>query len=119
MAQPLEATGIDHVVLRCKDTARSRAFYQGILGMAVAHESDAYVFLRCGGQTLALFRADGGLPSAREELDHIALTVTGDFDATVDALAGHGLAVQTRANDPRCIYIEDPDGHRLQLLTDR
>ncbi len=116
MADPLHTTGLDHVVLRCRDTAASRDFYVNVLGMRVAHESEAYVFLRCGGQTLALFRSAEGLPSGRLEMDHVAFTVGESFDDTLARLDAHGIGVETRAGDPRCIYLSDPDGHRIQIL---
>ena len=116
MAEALEISGLDHVVLHCRDTARSRAFYTEVLGMSVRIESDAYVFLACGAQVVALFRAEDGLPSARREMDHVAFTVKGSYEDTLARLGAHGIEVETRAHDPRCIYFDDPDGHRIQIL---
>jgi len=116
MAAALEILGLDHVVLHCRDTALSRAFYTEVLGMAVRIESDAYVFLACGAQVVALFRADDGLPSRRREMDHVAFTVKGTYEETLSRLDGYGIKVETRAGDPRCIYFDDPDGHRIQIL---
>lgn len=116
MADALEVLGLDHVVLHCRDTARSRAFYTEILGMGVRIESDAYLFLSCGAQVVALFRADDGLPSKRREMDHVAFTVKGSYEDILASLEAHGIAVETRAGDPRCIYFNDPDGHRIQIL---
>jgi glyoxylase I family protein len=116
MATPLDISGLDHVVLHCRDTARSRAFYTDVLGMGVRVESDAYVFLACGAQVVALFRADDGLPSRRREMDHVAFTVKSTYDETLARLDAHGIAIETRAGDPRCIYFDDPDGHRIQIL---
>ncbi len=116
MADPLVTTGLDHVVLHCRDTAQSRAFYTEVLGMGVRVESDAYVFLACGAQVLALFRAEHGLPSARREMDHVAFTVKGTYGETLARLDEHGIEVKTRPGDSRCIYVDDPDGHRIQIL---
>ena len=112
----LEVSGLDHVVLYCRDTAISRAFYTGILGMTAGAESESYIFLSCGDQRLALFRADDGLPSQRRELDHLAINVKGSYDDTLARLQDRGVEVETREGDPRCIYITDPDGHRIQIL---
>jgi catechol 2,3-dioxygenase-like lactoylglutathione lyase family enzyme len=112
----LTATGLDHVVLYCRDPAASGAFYTDVLGMTVRFESDAYVFLGCGSQVVALFRGDGKSPSARRELDHVAFTVDSPFDDTLARLEDRGIDVITRAGDPRCIYFDDPDGHRIQIL---
>ena len=116
MAAALEISGLDHVVLHCRDTARSRAFYTEILGMAVRVESDDYVFLACGAQVVALFRATEGLPSQRREMDHLAFTVLSGYDDTLARLGALGIEVETRAGDRRCIYFSDPDGHRIQIL---
>lgn len=116
MADPLETTGLDHVVLQCRDVSASRAFYEDVLGMEAIHESEAYIFLKCGHQTVALFRRNRGLPSKRMELDHVAFTVRQGFDETLKRLEAHGLGVETRPGDPRCIYFDDPDGHRIQIL---
>lgn len=116
MAAALEILGLDHVVLHCRDTAKSRTFYTEVLGMAVRVECDAYVFLACGAQMVALFRAEDGLPSTRQEMDHVAFTVKGTYEETLAGLEAHGIKVETRAADPRCIYFEDPDGHRIQIL---
>jgi catechol 2,3-dioxygenase-like lactoylglutathione lyase family enzyme len=116
MPEPLNTTGLDHVVLKCRDIGATKEFYVGVLGMAVAYQSDTYLFLKCGAQTLALFRGDSGLPSEGRELDHVAFTVRQSFDETIARLNDHGIDVQTRPSDPRCIYFDDPDGHRIQIL---
>ena len=116
MAEALEISGLDHVVLHCRDTATSRAFYTEILGMGVRMESDDYVFLACGAQVVALFRATEGLPSQRKEMDHLAFTVNSTYDETLARLSALGIEVETRAGNPRCIYLIDPDGHRIQIL---
>ncbi|MEE8215021.1 MAG: VOC family protein [Alphaproteobacteria bacterium] len=116
MAAALDISGLDHVVLYCRDTARSRAFYTEVLGMGVRAESEDYVFLACGAQVVALLRAEDGLPSARREMDHVAFTVKSTYEDTLARLAAHGIEAETRAGDPRCIYFGDPDGHRIQIL---
>lgn len=112
----LEVSGLDHVVLYCRDTAVSRAFYTDLLGMTVRVETEAYVFLACGAQVLALFRAADTLPSRHQELDHLAFTVEGTYDDTLARLRSRGIEIITREGDPRCIYFDDPDGHRIQIL---
>ncbi|MDH3240410.1 MAG: VOC family protein [Alphaproteobacteria bacterium] len=116
MPKPLEPTGLDHVVLNCRDIGVAKDFYAGILGMTVVHESATYLFLNCGEQTLALFRTAAGLPSKRLEMDHVAFTVRQSFEETVARLKDHGITAETRPSDPHCIYFNDPDGHRIQVL---
>ncbi len=116
MTEALEILGLDHVVLYCRDTARTRIFYTEVLGMGVRVESDAYVFLSCGDQMIALMRAEDGVASRRREMDHMAFTVKGSYEDTLARLASHGIKVTTEDNNPRCIYFNDPDGHRIQIL---
>ncbi len=116
MPKPLDPLGLDHVVLKCRDIGVAKDFYAGVLGMAISYESGTSLFLRCGEQALALFCADAGLPSKGREMDHVAFTVRQSFEETIARLKDHGIDVQTRPNDPRCIYFHDPDGHRIQIL---
>jgi catechol 2,3-dioxygenase-like lactoylglutathione lyase family enzyme len=119
MNTPLEVTGIDHVVFHVKDLARSRKFYTEFLGMEVEHESSWQVFLRCGGQGVALFQARNGAEiHAGDEVNHMALRLkSGEYEKVKAVLEKAGIEVSGRKGDPRCIYFSDPDGHRLQLLT--
>ena len=38
------------------------------------------------------------------------------YEATKARLEEEGITVEGRTGDPTCIYFDDPDGHRLQLL---
>ncbi len=50
-------------------------------------------------------------------MNHVALRLAaGDFARVKATLENAGIAVRDRANDPQCIYFDDPDGHRLQFL---
>jgi catechol 2,3-dioxygenase-like lactoylglutathione lyase family enzyme len=119
MKSSLQVNGIDHVVLHVKDLARAKKFYIDFLGMQVAHESSWQSFLKCGEQVVALFEVDddekihGG-----SEMNHMALRLkSGDYKQVKTKLEEAGFKVSGRKGDPNCIYFDDPDGHRLQLLT--
>jgi catechol 2,3-dioxygenase-like lactoylglutathione lyase family enzyme len=116
----LKVTGIDHVVLWVSDLQRSKEFYIGLLGMRVAHESDWQSFLWCGeSQMVALFQQRSGdeVPGGRE-LNHMALRLaSGEYEEVKAALEAAGCEVSGRPGDPHCLYFNDPDGHRLQVLT--
>ena len=113
----LKANAIDHVVLHVRDLERAKEFYIGFLGLEVAHEHGKNSFLRLGTQQVALFEvADDVHPGS--EVNHMALKLaTGDYDEVSAALNARGIRFWGRDGDPYCIYLEDPDGHRLQLLT--
>jgi catechol 2,3-dioxygenase-like lactoylglutathione lyase family enzyme len=114
----IQATGIDHLVLHVTDVQRAKKFYTEILGMKVYRENDRQVFLHAGQQGVALFKKQGELPlSTGNDLNHLALNVaTGTYEALKADLENHGVAVTGRPGEDRCIYFQDPDGHRLQLM---
>jgi glyoxylase I family protein len=115
-APRLQVTGIDHVVLHVADVDRAERFYVDVLGFEVAHGGGGHTFLRCGNQMVALFERTDDI-HAGAEMNHLALRLAaGDYEDVKAALEGEGITVSGRPGDPRCIYFDDPDGHRLQLL---
>jgi catechol 2,3-dioxygenase-like lactoylglutathione lyase family enzyme len=114
----IQATGIDHLVLHVSDVARARKFYTDVLGMEVYRENDRQVFLHAGQQGVALFKKQGEAPlKTGNDLNHLALNVaSGTYEALKADLEKHGVVVTGRPGEDRCIYFQDPDGHRLQLM---
>ena len=114
----IQVTGIDHIVLHVTDVERARKFYAEILGMSVYRQNDRQVFLHAGQQGVALFKKQGDVPlTTGNDLNHLALSVAdGAYEALKAALETHGVAVSGRPGEDRCIYFQDPDGHRLQLM---
>jgi catechol 2,3-dioxygenase-like lactoylglutathione lyase family enzyme len=114
----IQTAGIDHIVLHVNDVQRARKFYADILGMTVYRESERQVFLHAGEQGVALFKKQGDAPlAAGNDLNHLALRVaTGSYETLKAELEKHGVAVSGRPGEDRCIYFQDPDGHRLQLM---
>ncbi len=114
-------SGIDHVVLHVSDLARSKKFYIDILGMSEHHGGATYMFLKCGAQVIGLFEVGGGdAVTSGPELNHLAFGIeAGGYQQVKSWLESHGIAVSGRQGDPRCIYFDDPDGHRLQLMVPR
>lgn len=112
----IQTSGIDHIVLHVSDVARSRAFYTERLGMTVYRENDRQVFMHAGAQGVALFKQAERSP-AGGDLNHLALNVAGGtYESLKTELETHGIAVSGRPGDDHCIYFNDPDGHRLQLI---
>jgi len=113
----IETSGIDHIVLHVDDPQKSKKFYTEILGMTVYRDSDRQVFMHAGHQGVALFRKDGAAAPTGGDLNHLALNVAGGtYESLKSELEGHGIAVSGRPGDDHCIYFNDPDGHRLQLI---
>ena len=114
----IQATGIDHLVLHVSDVSRARQFYTDVLGMTVYRENDRQVFLHAGRQGVALFKKQNDSPLATgHDLNHLALNVaSGTYETLKAELEKHGVVVSGRPGDDQCIYFDDPDGHRLQLM---
>ena len=114
----VQATGIDHIVLHVTDVERARKFYTGVLGMSVYRQNERQVFLHAGTQGVALFKKQGDSPlTTGHDMNHLALTVAdGGYETLKATLESHGVNVTGRPGEDRCIYFQDPDGHRLQLM---
>jgi hypothetical protein len=86
--------------------------------MTVYRENEAQAFLHCGQQGVALFKKRGGEPlRVGNDLNHLALNVaSGTYETLKAELEKNGVTVTGRPGEDRCIYFNDPDGHRLQLM---
>jgi catechol 2,3-dioxygenase-like lactoylglutathione lyase family enzyme len=128
----IEIQGIDHVVLRVADLARSLAFYCGVLGCREERRIDALglVQLRAGSGLIDLVDAAsplgkaGGPPpgSQARNMDHFALQLA-HFDE--ELLRAHLAGAGVEAGDVGqrygaqgmgpSLYIRDPDGNVVEL----
>jgi catechol 2,3-dioxygenase-like lactoylglutathione lyase family enzyme len=131
--QRLEVTSLDHAVFYVRDIERSKRFYIDLLGFQVAKEHlepsavppppeefdvDIRCFLSCGHDQIGLFQIAEGSAHGGGEYNHLALTLrAGEYDEVRELLEAAGIEIHSRRGDPRCIYVKDPDGHNLQLLT--
>jgi catechol 2,3-dioxygenase-like lactoylglutathione lyase family enzyme len=124
--------GLRHVALRVTDLARSRAFYEQVLGMKVVWAPDAdNVYLSSGTDNLALHQIARGelaayASSPAQLLDHIGV-ILDDSDA-VDwmyqgiqaTIASFGGAIAKPPKQHRdgsySFYFSDPDGNVIQAL---
>ena len=118
----LQINGIDHVVLNVQDLERSKTFYMEILGFGFRSEfarPDARMcFLSCGGQGLDLAEVREGEIHGGLEMNHMALRIAeGTIDEVVAELAKVGLTPVGVSHDPNTVFILDPDGHRIELLS--
>ena len=119
--------GLDHVAVAVADMDRSRAFYEGVLGLERVHEEwDMPVVLAADGTGVALFPEHAHPSSTPNDAEppavrilHIAFRVDrGGFDAARADLASEG--VEARFSDhgiSHSLYMHDPDGHQIELTT--
>jgi catechol 2,3-dioxygenase-like lactoylglutathione lyase family enzyme len=120
----LKVAEIDHVVLRCRDQARTLDFYTRIVGLSVERRLDriGLIQLRAGASMLDLVPA-----AARDEegrnVDHFCLGIeTEDFAETARYLRGHGVEVREEPQNRygargfgMSIYVRDPEGNVIEL----
>jgi catechol 2,3-dioxygenase-like lactoylglutathione lyase family enzyme len=118
---------IDHVAITVSDLARSIAWYTRVLGLEhrpVAEWGD-YPQMVCAGETcIALFPAESEQPAAPPGADtlsmrHVAFRMDrASFDSAPGVLRGEGLEPRFADHGTsHSLYIEDPDGHVIELTT--
>ena len=129
---PFRPLGLDHVVLRVTDVARSRAFYCDVLGARVEKVQAALGLhqLRVGSALVDLVdlagelgRKGGAAPGAEgRNMDHVCLRIEPFEEAAIRAhLAAHGVTpgdVVSRygaEGQGPSMYIVDPDGNSVEL----
>ena len=123
---PLPLRGLRHLALRVTDLAKSRAFYQGILGMSVVWEPDREnLYLSSGIDNLALHQIPAGASLQQGEgqfLDHFGFIA--ENEAGVDQIAmkmkkaGVPILkpVKRHRDGSYSFYMADPDGNAIQIL---
>jgi glyoxylase I family protein len=123
---PIEVLELDHVVLRVRDQAASQRFYTTILGLTLDHVNDKarLVQLRAGRHLIDLLPlAPGETAAPTAGMDHVCLSVRcDDLGRAATWLRQRGVTVegdvvQRRGafGDGGSIYIQDPDGYRIEL----
>ncbi len=115
--------GLDHIVLRVRDQARSSRFYQEVLGCTVdrVNEKFSLVQLRFGEHLIDLLPA--GESERHAGLDHFCLSIRcDDLAAAARALRDWGVAFEGDVvqrygayGDGPSLYIRDPDGYLIEL----
>jgi len=125
-APPL--VGLWHLALKVQNLARSRIFYQDILGMEVVWEpDDDNLYLSLGKDNLALHQIPHGVSLIQEgahPLDHFGFIVAnkGGVDQMAVKLAQASVLivkpVRLHRDGSYSFYVKDPDGNLIQFLYD-
>jgi glyoxylase I family protein len=101
MKPPFWIDEIDHVVIRCRDQARSLEFYTRVLGLAEERRIDAIglIQLRAGQAMVDLVPAEPPPTNEGRNVDHVCLGIDAtDMDAVIRYLRANGVDI---LGDPR------------------
>jgi catechol 2,3-dioxygenase-like lactoylglutathione lyase family enzyme len=119
------ALRLHHTSFLVKDLARSRAFYEGVLGLEPIPRPERLTFpgiwYRCGNGELHLLQAPEGLdlgsppPKIHPLARHAALEVA-DYEATLAHLRAYGVELLPTNGELRQIWVQDPDGHVIEFI---
>ncbi|MDE2037825.1 MAG: VOC family protein [Patescibacteria group bacterium] len=103
------------------DIKRSRAFYEGVLGLTATSvwEGDGYAFIEydMGPDTLAIGMGSDNFKPGKTG-GTAALEVDGDFDAALKELKDKGVKLLMQPYDGTVctmVLIEDPDGNQIMI----
>src|SRR5689334_7168165 len=115
------------------DMQRAVAFYRDVLGLRVLSDGQRLSSINSGGATLLLLfhrgatreglKFDGGWITPHDGAGpaHVAFAIgAGDFVAWEARLAEYGIAIESRVTwtrGGRRLYVRDPDGHSIELVT--
>jgi catechol 2,3-dioxygenase-like lactoylglutathione lyase family enzyme len=117
--------GMRHIALKVTDVARSKSFYQDILGMEVVWEPDPQnVYLSSGCDNIALHEVSRNFATGatEQQLDHLGFVV-----ATIDQVKqleetfrASGVKIvhpfKVHRDGSASFYCADPDGIVIQML---
>ena len=117
--------GMRHIALKVRDMAKSKSFYQAMLGMDVVWEPDPQnVYLSSGCDNIALHEVPPGFASlaAAQHLDHFGFII--ESVERVEELEQQFRAAGIRIVHPfklhrdgsASFYCADPDGIVIQML---
>jgi catechol 2,3-dioxygenase-like lactoylglutathione lyase family enzyme len=121
------ARRVDHVSFAVRDLARSLAFYRDVLGLEPVPRPDLGIpgaWLGAGGAQVHLIEVpadfDAGAPprALNPMAGHAAFGID-DYDAALAALQKKGLEVLAFGRDAGQMWVKDPDGHIIELISAR
>ena len=120
----IPVTGVSELVLEVEDLEESERFYSQVLGLPVVERwphRDAVWVMAGEGTRIGLWRPQVGVAGGRGGVHvHFAMHIAeADYDAAVGRLRERGQHVRetTFKGAGRAAYLDDPDGHLVELWT--
>ena len=98
----------DHVAVPSTDIDAGVRWYTERFGAKVLYHDKTWAFLQLGGTKLALV-------SPNQHPPHIALSVT--EQQLAEASAATGIAIDKHRDGTKGIYIKDPHGNAVELIS--
>lgn len=116
--------GIDHHSMIIADVERSRAFYKGVLGLAVDDRrpdlSFEGIWFRVGDQAIHCLRLPNPDPvSGRPEHGgrdrHVCLRIR-SLRSLIDRLEAAGVPYTLSRSGRAALFLRDPDGNAIEVM---
>ena len=112
----MSAPRLTELALFTSDVAGVTGFYERVLGIAPAEQSERHAVFQLGELVLRIHVAVEPEPGDPPAEDHVAFTVEG-VDGRTATLAATGVSVDGPRDLPwgRSAYVRDPDGRLVEL----
>ena len=123
----MQVKQINHVSFTVRDLARSREFYEGVLGLHTVERPNigiAGVWYGAGDGQIHLIQippgsAVGAVPERLTPLaNHCAFEID-DYEKFVSHLKQRGLQVMETNRELGQLFVQDPDGNVIELIRPR
>lgn len=123
---PIEVTA-HHMSFPVSDLEKSRAFYEGVLGLASIPRPNfpfPGMWYQAGPCQVHLIQTPAGAdvgtpPAATNPMGRHAAFGVPDYAATLAFLKAKGLDVLETSPENGQMWVKDPDGHVIELIVDR
>ena len=109
-----KAVAVNHISYQVNDYAKTRDFYEDLLGMKVVGDTGTQCYLVIGGTNTFVIPRNAAQGATTPKIDHIAYTIESwDKNAVKAELERRGLNPQPDTDNS--FHIKDPNGFDLQI----